>query len=127
MNPFRLPYILEVRPSPEFGYEAGKNKLLNLNLTSGVEPRVAFITPEDIGSYGSHDTGDDMGYTGRQEKLLRLSSKVDIESRLTVGCAGAVLTYLQRRKTTDFLPGDIAANSEFRITAVEMFSLKEFM
>ena len=128
MDPFRLPYILEVRPSPEFGYEAGKNKLVNLNLGSGTESQLAFIIPGDIESYGdNNNNSDDKGYVGRQGKLLRLSGMVDIESRLTIGCAGAVLTYLQRRKAADYLPGDVDANLAFRVSAVEMFGLGDYM
>lgn len=127
MDIFRLPYILEVRPSPEFGYEAGINKLVNLRLDPAAESQVSFITPGDTNAYDDQNGGNGAGYTGRQGSLLRLSGKIDIESRLTIGCAGAVLTYLQRRKAVDYLPGDADANIAFRITAVEMFSLGGFM
>ena len=42
-----------------------------------------------------------------------------------VGCAGALLSYLQRRRAAAYLPGDEAAHMMFRITALEMFSLRE--
>jgi DNA mismatch repair protein MSH5 len=38
-----------------------------------------------------------------------------------------VLTYLQRRKAIEYLPGDEAANGAFRVRAIEMFSLKDMM
>ena len=44
-----------------------------------------------------------------------------------VGCAGALLSYLQRRRAAAYLPGDEAAHMMFRITALEMFSLRETM
>jgi len=127
VNQFRLPYVLEIRPSPEFGYEAGKNKLVNLGLGSDAESQVSFLTPGDTDAYDDQNGGNDTGYTGRQGTLLRLSGKIDIESRLTIGCAGAVLTYLQRRKAVYYLPGDTDANLAFRILTVEMFSLGGFM
>jgi len=127
VNQFRLPYVLEIRPSPEFGYEAGKNKLVNLGLGSDAESQVSFLTPGDTDAYDDQNGGNDTGYTGRQGILLRLSGKIDIESRLTIGCAGAVLTYLQRRKAVYYLPGDTDANLAFRILTVEMFSLGGFM
>ncbi len=127
MDQFRLPYILEVRPSPEFNYEAGKNKLVSLRLASDAESQLSFITPGNTDAYDDQGTGNDAGYTGRQGILLRLSGKIDMESRLTVGCAGAVLTYLQRRKAVEYLPGDADANQAFRISTVEMFSLGGFM
>lgn len=124
---FRLPYVLEVRPSPEFSYESGKNKLINLRIGSDVGPRVTFITPGDADTYEDIGDGDGAGFTGRQGQLLRLSGWIDVESRITVGCAGAVLTYLQRRKAARFLPGDIDSQLAYRVTTVEMFSLSGMM
>lgn len=46
---------------------------------------------------------------------------------LQVGCAGALLSYLQRRRAAAYLPGDDAAYMMFRITMLEMFSLRETM
>ena len=119
--------MLETRPSPEFGYEAGKNKLVNLRLRSDDASQVSFITPGDTDAYDDRDGRNGAGYTVRQGKLLRLSGKIDIDSRLTIGCAGAVITYLQRRKAVEYLPGDVDANLAFHISAVEMFSLAGFM
>ena len=72
--------------------------------------------------------GNVMGYNGRKGKLLHLSSMVDLESRLSVGCAGAVLTCLQRRKAVNHLT-TIAddAPSIFKISAISMFSLGKTM
>lgn len=119
-NRFALSYLLEVRPSSEFGYEGAKSKLVNLDLESETGPGIHFIVPGDI-------LADDDGGARRQEHLLRLASWVDIESRLTVGCAGAVLSYLQRRRAAGYLPGDEAQYSLFRISSIEMFSMKGFM
>jgi DNA mismatch repair protein MSH5 len=44
-----------------------------------------------------------------------------------VGCAGALVSYLQRRRAAAYLPGDQAAQLMFRISALEMFSLRETM
>ena len=124
---FGLPYALDVRPSPEFNYEAAKNKLVNLRIGSDVGPRVTFVTPGDAIAHGGYDEGIDGDIAGRQGKLLRLSGWIDVDSRITVGCAGAVLTYLQRRKAVEYLPGDHTANLAFRITTIEMFSLSGTM
>ncbi|KAF2842516.1 hypothetical protein M501DRAFT_949091 [Patellaria atrata CBS 101060] len=121
---FRLPYLLEVRPSPEFNYEAAKNKLANLNIGSAAGPHVTFVVPGDV--TGEDGGGDGKG-TGQQGLLLRLSGWVDVESRLTVGCAGAVISYLQRRRATAYLPGDRAASAMFRISTIEMYTLKDSM
>lgn len=79
-EPSSLPYLLEVRPSPEFSYEGAKNKLVNLRLWSNNRPDIHFIVPGDV------LTNDDSG-ARRQEHLLRLASWIDIESCLTV-CLG---------------------------------------
>ena len=120
--------MLEFRPSPEFDYEAGKSKLMNLHLFADGSSDVSFTTPSDNDSYNDYaDGGNHAGYTGRQGQLLRLSASIDIESRLTIGCAGALLTYVARRKAVERVPGDIDANSSFRVTRLQMFTLKETM
>ena len=50
-----------------------------------------------------------------------------MESRLTIGCAGALLTYIGRRKAVEYLPSDADASSLFRIATVEMFNLQGTM
>jgi len=44
-----------------------------------------------------------------------------------VGCAGAILNYLARRKTVDYLPNDRAALVAFRVRTIEMFTLSDLM
>ena len=123
----RLPYLLEFRPNSEFGYDTARNKLVNLRIGQPGGPNVTFIVPGDVVTHEDDMVGGDMGFTGRQGQLLRLSGWINMESRLTVGCAGAVLSYLQRRRATAFLPGDHAAGAMFRIGTIEMFSLKDSM
>ncbi|KAL8942308.1 MAG: hypothetical protein Q9211_001454 [Gyalolechia sp. 1 TL-2023] len=123
---FNTSYIVEVRPSAEFGYEAGKIKLASIRLCRDVAPRVALITPGDSEFYLEYTESNGPGRTGRQGKLLQLSGLIDLESRLTVGCAGAVLTYLQRKKAVMYLPGD-TENLAFQVFFIEMFSLSGTM
>ena len=124
---FALPYVLEFRPSPEFNYDAGKNKLMNLNIFADGSSKVSFSTPGDNDPYDDYGRDTDVGYTGRQGQLLRLSASVDMESRLTIGCAGALLTYVARRKVVEYLPADTNANKSFCISTIEMFSLRGTM
>lgn len=73
-------YILDSRPSAEFQYESAKNRLVNLELRSGDNPKIAFITPgENIAGDGHGEGG-----TNKQAKLLRLGGCIDLDSRLTV-------------------------------------------
>jgi DNA mismatch repair protein MSH5 len=122
---FSLPYALEPRPSKEFKYDTGKAKLVNLHLKLQDEERVRFNVPGDYSLPVQPSDGYDD--TGTQEHLLRLSGWLDISCAITVGCAGAVLSYLQRRRATGFLPGDEASQNFFRVTMIEMFSIKGTM
>lgn len=116
------PYILDVRPSQEFAYEAGKRKLVEIQTpTQQLEFDFAVPGEEDPNVQGVGDIGS--GFTGRQGKLLRLASCVDLESELSVGCAGAVLTYIKRRRAAGALPGNEDTNEAWRIREVEMFTL----
>lgn len=117
---------MELRPSSEFNYEAGKNKLIDVRLPSD-DGHSTFITPGNADNYDGYDERYQAGFTGRQGKFLRLSGRVDLESRLSVGCACAVLSYLSRRKAVEYLPGDADANLAFRILIIESFSLNETM
>ncbi|KAL8652401.1 MAG: hypothetical protein Q9210_002702, partial [Variospora velana] len=124
---FAPSYLIEVRPSSEFAYEAGLAKLASIHLVRDLASHVAFITPGDAESFSENADSSKMRYTGRQGTLLRLSGLVDLESRLTVGCAGAVLTYLQRRKAVVYLPGDGEFDNIFRVCFIDTFSLSGFM
>lgn len=53
------------------------------------------------------------------------SIKLIIQSQ--VGCAGAILSYLTRRRAIDFLPNDRAALVAFKVKAVETVALSDFM
>ena len=46
---------------------------------------------------------------------------------MQIGCAGAVLNYLSRRRTVEYLPGDQEALVAFRVGSIEMFSLADMM
>ncbi|KAF2471929.1 uncharacterized protein BDR25DRAFT_366675 [Lindgomyces ingoldianus] len=124
IDQFRLPFLLEVRPPSEFAYETAKSKLVHLRIGEGDGPQVTFVVPGDVVAADGFDEDD---VTRHQGQLLRLSGWVDMESRLTVGCAGALLSYLQRRRTAAYLPGDNAAYLMFRISTLEMFSLRDTM
>ncbi|UPX10844.1 uncharacterized protein EKO05_0001482 [Ascochyta rabiei] len=119
---FRLAFLLDIRPPSEFSYDGARSKLMTLRLGEDDGTRVSFNVPGDqLGGY------EDGGLSGQQGQLLRLAGWIDMESRITVGCAGALLTFLQRRRAAAYLPGDDAAYTMFRISTLEMFSLRETM
>lgn len=123
---FRTPYNVEIRPSAEFNYEAGKNKLAHIYI-SGDEDHAAFITPGSATNYDDHADQHMAGYTNHPGKLLRLAGRIDLDSRLSVGCACAVISYLARKKAVEYLPSDSSGDSAFGISMIESFSLRDTM
>lgn len=116
-----------MRPSAEFEYEPGRNKLASLRLRSDTGHLGTIITPGSHNAYDEYEDHNEVGGSGHYGKSLRLAGRVNLESRLTVGCSGAVLAYLSRRKAVQFLPGDAAAEALFRVSTIEMFNLNDTM
>jgi hypothetical protein len=105
---FRLPYLLEVRPSSEFAYESAKNKLVSLKLGSDTGPQVTFVVPGDVVAF---DDADDIGFEGRHCHLLRLAAWIDVESKITVCLAELMLN------CSHVTPGGLRWCSSFVSTA----------
>ena len=124
---FQSPYILDTRPSNEFQYEGGLRRLIDLELEDTRNNTVAFIVPGNENPYEGYQMGLEPGFSSRHGSLLQLSSIIDIESRLSVGCVGALLSYIQRRRSVLHLPGDPNAANTFRVSSIEMFALDGVM
>ncbi|GAB7348558.1 hypothetical protein MBLNU459_g6949t1 [Dothideomycetes sp. NU459] len=125
-----LPALCSPRPASDFSYDSAKNKLINLKLGDVDGPRVTSVMPGDVIAGGGDvcdDNEEEAAFAGRDGRLLRLSGWVDMDSRLTVGCAGAVISYIHRRRAATFLPGDRAAQAMHRIATIEMFTLRDTM
>ncbi|KAH7388768.1 muts domain V-domain-containing protein [Pyrenochaeta sp. MPI-SDFR-AT-0127] len=120
---FRFPFLLEVRPPSEYHYDAAKSKLVNLRLSQEDSAGINFIVPGELAAMSL----DKAGAVGQQERLLRLAGIIDMESHVSIGCAGALISYLQRRRTATYLPGDHSAHLMFRVSTIEMFSLRDTM
>ncbi|KAK6958086.1 hypothetical protein Daesc_000879 [Daldinia eschscholtzii] len=118
-------YILRNLNSADFRYEAGKGKLLALNLQTPGPQSVLFTSViDDIVDEADNNAGHE---SSRQGRLMRLGTSINLDSRLTIGCAGAVMGDLQRRRTVNYLPNDPDALIAFRIRSVEMFALFDSM
>jgi hypothetical protein len=125
-NSSYLPYQIDVRPSQEFTYANAERILIGLEVSSSHEERLRFFVPQN-GIDGPEEETDpeDMGFTLHEGRLLHISSSVDMENPVTVGCAGAILSYLQRRRATTNI-GPIQTDP-FRVRYLEMFSLQDTM
>ena len=62
----------------------------------------------------------------RQKNLIRLGAWINISNKVSVGCSGSILAYVQRKKALEYLPGDPNAVHS-SIASVEMFSFKDTM
>jgi DNA mismatch repair protein MSH5 len=108
----------------EFSYDSARSRLVGLKLGHEDGPRITFITPGDLTAGDDEDyVPGDAAVESRQGQLLRLAGWIDVDSRVTVGCAGAVLAYNHRKRAATFLPGDAAAQAMHRISTIEMFTL----
>ena len=81
-------------------------------------PHGGIMGPEQLES-------EAMGFTLQEGRLLHMSSSVDIDNTVAIGCAGAIITYLQRRRATDMIPG--RGSDLFKINSVKMFGLQDIM
>ncbi|PGH07736.1 hypothetical protein AJ79_06213 [Helicocarpus griseus UAMH5409] len=123
---FQLPYQVDVRPVQEFSFEAAKLKLSNLRLDTARDD-TRFLIPGETFTVNQNGDENDLGFTDQQGKLLNLSGVIDMDNRISVGCAGAIITYLQRKRAAECLARDRSANELFKIQSVEMRSLKGTM
>lgn len=120
-----LPYQIDIRPTPEFSYSNAESKLLALEISSTHEQRIRFFVPQN-GLAGPEEVDpEEMGFTLHEGRLLHISSSVDMENPVTIGCAGAILTYLQRRRAA--APSPLEVGNEYRIRALQMFNLRDTM
>jgi DNA mismatch repair protein MSH5 len=122
-----LPYQVDVRPSQDFSYEGAKIKLVNLESIVASNDGTTFFVPGNPSTFDDEQDHANFGSTNRQGKLLRLSSWIDFENHVGVGCMGAVLTHLQRKRAADYLPEDPDAQWAFRVVSLEMFTLTDTM
>ena len=70
---------------------------------------------------------EELGLTKRRGKTMQISAWLDLDNRMSIGCAGAIVSYLQRRRSTAYLPHDPDDNQAFRVARLEMFTLKGTM
>ncbi|AEO54244.1 hypothetical protein MYCTH_99556 [Thermothelomyces thermophilus ATCC 42464] len=91
-------YVLRYISSAQFDYEAGKEALAK------ADPRPAKPDPIAILAVGEEPV-QSLG-SAAHNKLMRVGEKISFESYLSVGCAGAVLTDLERRRRAEGLSSD---------------------
>ncbi|KAK6815948.1 hypothetical protein RU639_009171 [Aspergillus parasiticus] len=121
-----LPYHLDVRPSQEFSYLNAKNKIAALAISSEHEQRIRFLVPHNGLIDPEQMDTECLDFTLQDGRFLHMRSSIDMENKVTIGCAGAVLIHLQRRRATISTSSD-ENSSYFQVRAVEMLSLQGTM
>jgi len=122
-----LPYQVDTRPSQEFSFESAKIKLSDLKIDSMQDEKLKYHVPGNSFSRDRGEERDNLGFTERQGGLLHLSGSIDTENRVSIGCAGALITYLQRKSPPESLTGVRVTNLAFKIRSIEMLSLQGTM
>lgn len=56
-----------------------------------------------------------------------MSAWLNVDSKVSIGCAGAVVAFLQRRRSSEYLQDDPDAQLAYRIVHLEMFTFKNTM
>ncbi|BFZ65463.1 chaperone ATPase hsp78 [Saitoella coloradoensis] len=105
-------FALDIRPATEFAYQTARSRLISLRVGTEEGPRIDFAGAEEG--------------NGQREGLMRLAGWVDVDSKVTVGCVGAVIAYFARRR----LIGGIHGDDEFArvsVNAISMFSMNDYM
>lgn len=118
-------FILRNLNSTDFRYDTGKAKLLALDLETLGHQSVLYTSVADEMVNEADGFGGEEN--SKQARLMRLGTLINLDSRLTIGCAGALLGDLQRRRTAHYLPNDPDALVGFRIKSIEMFALFDSM
>ncbi|KAL4886538.1 muts domain V-domain-containing protein [Aspergillus karnatakaensis] len=121
-----LPYQLDVRPSQEFNPAHAKNKLVALDISTKHEDRFKFLVPHNgLVDTDQLDTAN-VDFTLQEGRHLHIASYLDLENKVTLGCAGAILTYLQRRRSSDMV-AEGTASGLYQVTSFEMATLNGTM
>ncbi|KAK9323444.1 muts domain V-domain-containing protein [Lipomyces orientalis] len=117
-------FRLDIRPSNEFSHTAAINRILSLKLNRVHDDlAMQFVTPDDNG-----DNFAMLAETGMPSKaaLLDLSSRINLDKEISLGCAGAVISYTQKLMVLE--DGLINHNdASLRINEIESFKLNDIM
>lgn len=121
-----LPYKIELRPASDYKYGNALQKLIATPAIQNAQG-FRFLVPGEEEQWNQDRRHDETGLTDERGRALLVSSHVNLQSKISIGCAGAIVTYLQRRKASEFLQGDHSAEEAYHILRLECFSFKDTM
>ncbi len=102
------------------------NKLVGL-CSFAEDGTTQLLIPGESMMYEEDLQPEELGLTKRRGRMMQISAWLDLDNKVSIGCAGAIVSYLQRRRSTAYLPRDPDANQAFRVAKLEMFTLKGTM
>lgn len=112
-------YVLRHLVSAQFDYEAGKEALAAVDLGSSKPDPVQVLSLEE-------EPAQCLG-SSRHNRLMRLAESINLESCLAIGCAGAVLNELERRRAVEDSLPDEGAQMTFRVMSIKMNTSRDTM
>ncbi|QPC75868.1 hypothetical protein HYE68_006620 [Fusarium pseudograminearum] len=113
-------------PSSEFSIETAHERLVGLNSQALSSTGIVFST-------GMEDDANEESIPGHPLpescafRSLRYGGCINMNSPVSVGCAGALLGDILRRRSAGFLPDGQVAGVLFRVADIRMFSLSSYM
>ncbi|KAI6359931.1 hypothetical protein MCOR25_006873 [Pyricularia grisea] len=116
-------YVFHSTGSSEFNHQIAIEKLAKLKLNCYSHPSLVMKMAGD----SALDAGVSGSEFGSNQGGLRLGSLINLSSRLSIGCAGAIMSELQRRRASEFLPRDLPASAAHAIRTITMFDLANSM
>ncbi|KAI5288314.1 MutS protein msh5, partial [Ascosphaera aggregata] len=94
---FNLPYVLEPRPCQDFNAGYAISQLAALQSSLAAET-TRILVPSDACTAVNVTESDEIGLTDQRSKLIALSGLLNTDNHVSIGCAGALLTYLQKKR-----------------------------
>ncbi|KAL2269874.1 hypothetical protein VTJ83DRAFT_2058 [Remersonia thermophila] len=105
-------YILHHIASARFDYEAGREMLASLDIGQVLPDPVTIRDP-------NNESAQSIG-SSRHCRLMRLAETINLDSILSVGCAGALLNDLERRRLAEDPSPEDESDGCFRVKSVQM-------
>ncbi|KAL2020184.1 hypothetical protein VTK56DRAFT_8708 [Thermocarpiscus australiensis] len=112
-------YILRHLVSVQFDYEAGKEALAKIELEPSRPDPVEVLSLEE-------ERAQCIG-SSNHNKLMRLAESINLDSCLSVGCAGAILSDIERRRAAEHPLPYAEERLAFRVRSIKMNTATDTM
>ncbi|KAL7782209.1 muts domain V domain-containing protein [Trichoderma ceciliae] len=120
---------LRLVPPSEFSHLFACEELLSLN--NGLNSFQATTSPPDIEKQYVDENVRALQNSDHQEpycmKLVRCSSLIDLDSVVSLSCAGAILTDLHRRRSHASSSSSPIAEHMFNVRSITLFNLSDYV